>query len=76
MQVQAEDGSDQDIVTTLRKLMIEHTLPLWAGRGWDAQRGGFVDRLGADGESDREAPRRLRVQARQIYCFARAAQLG
>jgi mannose-6-phosphate isomerase len=74
--VQAEDGSGRDIVTTLRKLMIEHTLPLWAGRGWDAQRGGFIDRLGADGEPDRDAPRRLRVQARQIYCFAKAAQLG
>ncbi|MBN9012983.1 MAG: AGE family epimerase/isomerase [Rhizobiales bacterium] len=56
--------------------MIDHTLPLWAGRGWDAQRGGFVDRLGADGEPDWDAPRRLRVQARQIYSFARAAQLG
>ena len=74
--MQAEDSSDQDIVTTLRKLMIEHILPLWAGRGWDAQRGGFVDRLGAGGEPDLEAPRRLRVQARQIYCFAKAAQLG
>ena len=56
--------------------MISNTLPLWADRGWDAHRGGFVERLAPDGTPDREAPRRLRVQARQIYCFAKAAQLG
>jgi mannose-6-phosphate isomerase len=56
--------------------MIAHTLPLWSARGWDTQRGGFIDRLGKDGEPDIEAPKRLRVQARQIYSFSRAAQLG
>jgi mannose-6-phosphate isomerase len=73
--VQTEDDSGEDIVATLRQLMTEHTLPLWGGRGWDAQRGGFIDRLSADGEPDLEAPKRLRVQARQIYSFAKAAQL-
>ena len=66
----------QHVVADLKRLMMEHALPLWAERGWDAQRGGFVERLGADGEPDRESPRRLRVQARQIYCFSKAAQLG
>jgi len=56
--------------------MIDHSLPLWASGGWDAQAGGFVERLGIDGEADCAAPRRVRVQARQIYCFARAADLG
>jgi mannose-6-phosphate isomerase len=56
--------------------MIEHALPLWATQGWDERRGGFVERLAPDGTADSEAPRRLRVQARQIYCFARAAQIG
>ncbi|MGB6082532.1 MAG: AGE family epimerase/isomerase [Xanthobacteraceae bacterium] len=56
--------------------MIEHALPLWATQGWDSRRGGFVERLAPDGTADSEAPRRLRVQARQIYCFARAAQIG
>lgn len=64
-----------NIVDALRVLMIESALPLWAGVGWDAVRGGFVDRLHRDGTADWEAPRRLRVQARQIYCFAKAAQL-
>jgi mannose-6-phosphate isomerase len=76
MHVQAEDDSDQDMVATMRKLMIQHILPLWGGRGWDTQSGGFIDRLDADGEPDLYAPRRLRVQARQVYCFAKAAQLG
>lgn len=56
--------------------MIESALPLWASVGWDAARGGFVDRLHSDGTADWEAPRRLLVQARQIYCYAKAAQLG
>lgn len=65
-----------NIVDALRTLVIESALPLWAGAGWDATRGGFVDRLHSDGKADREAPRRLLVQARQVYCFAKAAQLG
>lgn len=64
------------IVDSLRTLVIESALPLWAGEGWDDACGGFVDRLFSDGTADREAPRRLLVQARQIYCFAKAAQLG
>ncbi|WP_211309966.1 AGE family epimerase/isomerase, partial [Kocuria rosea] len=38
--------------------------------------GGFVDRLHQDGTADNAAPRRLLVQARQIYCYAKAAQMG
>lgn len=71
----AFDGSD-DIVGTLRSLMVDHALPLWAQRGWDDKNGGFVERLSIDGSADLAAPRRIRVQARQIYCFAKAAQLG
>ena len=56
--------------------IIDHCLPLWSIEGWDQSTGGFVERLGIDGRADRAAPRRVRVQARQIYCFAKAAQLG
>jgi mannose-6-phosphate isomerase len=35
-----------------------------------------VDRLDQEGRADRLAPRRVFVQARQIYCFAKAAQMG
>ena len=64
------------IVDTLKTLMVEHSLPLWSREGWDPATGGFVERLDIEGRADRSAPRRVRVQARQIYCFAKAAQLG
>ena len=70
-------GSDfQDIVGILRTLTIEHSLPLWSREGWDPSRGGFVEQLDIEGGADYQAPRRVRVQARQIYCFAKAAQIG
>jgi mannose-6-phosphate isomerase len=56
--------------------MCSATLPLWAARGWDTRHGGFVDRLDVDGTPDLQSPRRLRVQARQIFCFAQAGLLG
>jgi mannose/cellobiose epimerase-like protein (N-acyl-D-glucosamine 2-epimerase family) len=67
-------GSD-DIVAKLKLRMIEHALPLWSGEGWDRTTGGFVERLDQEGRADRLAPRRILVQARQIYCFAKAAQM-
>jgi mannose-6-phosphate isomerase len=57
-------------------MITEHSLPLWSREGWDPATGGFVERLSLDGRADRAAPRRVRVQARQIYCFAKAADLG
>jgi mannose/cellobiose epimerase-like protein (N-acyl-D-glucosamine 2-epimerase family) len=66
----------QDIVKVLKSLMIAHSLPLWSGAGWDSVAGGFVEKLDIEGRADRAAPRRVRVQARQIYCFAKAAQMG
>jgi mannose-6-phosphate isomerase len=66
----------QDIVQVLKTLMVEHSLPLWSSGGWDKTTGGFIERLNIDGHADRAAPRRVRVQARQIYCFAKAALTG
>ena len=68
-------GSD-DIVRVLKARMIDHALPLWSTEGWDPTFGGFVDRLSPDGRADHLAPRRVFVQARQIYCFAKAAHIG
>lgn len=70
------DQVDTDVTTRLKSWAIRDALPLWGSRGWDATRGGFVEGLGPDGVPDSEAPRRLRVLARQIYCFAHAARLG
>jgi mannose/cellobiose epimerase-like protein (N-acyl-D-glucosamine 2-epimerase family) len=65
-----------DIIGTLRRLMTDQALPLWAGEGWDASKGGFIERLDIEGKADLLAPRRIRVQARQIYSFAIAARFG
>src|SRR5690349_21648696 len=70
----ADDSAD--VVARLKRRVIDHCLPLWSGEGWDGVAGGFVDRLDQDGRADRLAPRRVFVQARQIYCFAKAAQMG
>lgn len=68
--------SDADIVSRLKLRIVDHCLPLWSAEGWDDVAGGFVDRLDSDGRADRQAPRRVFVQARQIYCYAKAAQMG
>jgi len=65
-----------DVVARLKRRMIDHALPLWSTVGWDNTAGGFIDRLLPDGSADAAAPRRVFVQARQIYCYAKAAQMG
>jgi mannose/cellobiose epimerase-like protein (N-acyl-D-glucosamine 2-epimerase family) len=73
--IQADLGPDT-VVDRLKSYIVEHCLPLWSTEGWDPGTGGFVDSLTLDGRADIKAPRRVFVQARQIYCFAKAAQLG
>lgn len=48
-------------------------LPLWMGAGYDPATGGFVELLTAHGAPIVDGPRRMRVQARQIYVYADAA---
>ena len=72
--IAAEDAAG--VVPRLKRRMIEDALPLWSTVGWDAASGGFIDRLHRDGSADPAAPRRVFVQARQIYCYAKAAQMG
>jgi mannose/cellobiose epimerase-like protein (N-acyl-D-glucosamine 2-epimerase family) len=72
---EAADAS-ANVIGRLKQRMIDHALPLWSTEGWDSTAGGFVDRLHSDGRADRLAPRRVFVQARQIYCYAKAAQMG
>ncbi|MET4279149.1 MULTISPECIES: AGE family epimerase/isomerase [unclassified Bradyrhizobium] len=65
-----------DVVARLKRRMIDEALPLWSTVGWDHGAGGFIDRLHRDGRADVTAPRRVFVQARQIWCYAKAAQMG
>lgn len=69
----------QDEAAALKRLASwfrEEALPLWAARGYDHERGGFYEALDYAGQPVRAAPRRVRVQARQIYVFSNAARLG
>lgn len=60
----------------VRQWLVQSALPLWARAGIDGEHGGFVERLMLDGRPDLSVPKRLRVQARQIYVFAHAKLLG
>jgi mannose-6-phosphate isomerase len=51
-------------------------LPLWIDRGYDPASGGFWEHLDFDGNPIRGTPRRLTVQGRQIFTYARAIELG
>jgi mannose/cellobiose epimerase-like protein (N-acyl-D-glucosamine 2-epimerase family) len=76
--VTVSGGSSEvdNIVNHLRRWAIDKALPLWSSNGFDTRRGGFQERLNPDGSPDVTVPRRLRVQARQIYVYAHAATLG
>jgi mannose-6-phosphate isomerase len=63
-------------VAGLRFWLAEEALPLWSGAGFDCLRGAFVERLDLCGAPLTQAPRRVMVQARQIYVFSHAALLG
>jgi mannose/cellobiose epimerase-like protein (N-acyl-D-glucosamine 2-epimerase family) len=60
----------------IRTWLCEHALPLWSGAGLDADAGGFFDNLTLGGDAVTGAPKRLRVQARQVYVFSHAHLLG
>jgi mannose/cellobiose epimerase-like protein (N-acyl-D-glucosamine 2-epimerase family) len=59
----------------LLRWLVDVAYPLWATCGVDNVHGGFHETLDGDARPAYE-PRRIRVQARQTYCFARAASLG
>jgi mannose-6-phosphate isomerase len=59
----------------LKAWLFEDALPLWAGAGTDSVRGGFFEKLDADGRPV-AAARRVRVVARQVFVFARAGAMG
>jgi len=53
----------------------EAALPLWGGAGVDSDQGFFHEALTVDGRAH-IAPRRSRVQARQVFVFATCAKRG
>ena len=72
------DSPEQIVCRAAKELLrwlLDVAYPLWASRGVDEVHGGFHETLDGDAHPAFE-PRRIRVQARQTYCFARAASLG
>jgi mannose-1-phosphate guanylyltransferase / mannose-6-phosphate isomerase len=67
-----------DLATAADRLsswLANSALPLWWAAGADHERGGFFELLDQDGRAIR-VPRRIRVQARQIYVYAAAGLAG
>lgn len=65
-----------DGIRRLAQWGLQTALPFWAERGWDVVHGGFRESLALDGSAIEGELRRVRVQARQIYVFARAHHEG
>jgi mannose-6-phosphate isomerase len=59
----------------LKAWALESAFPLWWDVGADHVKGGFFEKIAQDG-TPVEAPRRARVQPRQIYAYAAAGLLG
>lgn len=67
--------SPPDRAARVERWLAACALPLWASAGVDPGKG-FVERLDWSGVPDLAAPKRVRVQARQIYVFAHAKIAG
>jgi mannose-6-phosphate isomerase len=59
----------------LRQWLFEAALPLWWRAGADYAGGGYHERIDFDGRPV-ILPRRLRVAARQAFCYSEAGRLG
>lgn len=60
----------------LTQWLKEQALPLWLSRGINPDNGAHYERLLADGTTDKSSDVRVRVQARQAFVFAAAAEFG
>lgn len=62
--------------SNLARWVCKEALPFWHSNGRDHTFGGVHECLHWDGSPDLAAPKRVRVQARQIYCYSHATTLG
>ena len=60
----------------VRTWLFDEALPFWSDTGVDQRYGGFVEHLDLYGRPAEVNFKRVRVQARQIFCFCRAKMLG
>ncbi|MAY61720.1 MAG: phosphoheptose isomerase [Rhizobiales bacterium] len=72
----AHSGRPVPSLEHIRKWLFESALPLWSTAGLDLINGGVYEALHHDGTPADLGFKRLRVLARQIYCFSHARMLG
>ncbi|MBW3097698.1 AGE family epimerase/isomerase [Pseudohoeflea coraliihabitans] len=72
----AHSGRPVPAVANIRKWLFDHALPRWSTSGIDFVGGGVHEALTHDGTPADLGYKRLRVLARQIYCFAHASMIG
>ena len=60
----------------IRSWLFDTAFPFWADVGVDREGPGFVEHLTVSGRPADVGFKRVRVQARQVYCFAQAHELG
>lgn len=58
------------------KWMIEESIPLWSSVAIDPCSGGTFESLSVEGVPNIGVDKRVRVQARQVFAFAQAHQMG
>ncbi|MCW6509389.1 AGE family epimerase/isomerase [Lichenifustis flavocetrariae] len=64
------------IIERVESWLLDTAFPFWSEQGLDRQGPGFVEHLTLAGVPADVTFKRVRVQARQVYCFCRAAELG
>lgn len=63
-------------ISKIARWVCDEALPFWQTNGRDHVHGGVHERLHWNGAPDLATAKRVRVQARQIYCYAHATDLG
>ena len=75
LQRRSQTASACTAMRAYKNWIVEKALPFWSDAGFDARHARFRERLDWHGRPV-QVPHRAMVQARQIYIFAHAAQLG
>ncbi|MEO1324203.1 MAG: AGE family epimerase/isomerase [Pseudomonadota bacterium] len=68
-------GLSQELIDRCEK-WLSGTFDIWTQSAWDPRRGGFIEHWHLDGTPNDLANRRVRVQARQIFSFAKSIEMG
>ena len=69
-------GAEERLYRRWYTWFVEAALPFWRDAGWVKGSTLALERLRLDGRPDHDEPLRVRTQARQIYTFTHATQLG